>query len=253
MVSERDCLQVIVIGSGTMGLALSHTIATAGHVCTLLTQDDRVMESINSKHCHPCFFGGLSLHPEVRSSTRFDAHITRADLILMAVPSYAMRRVARSISHLTHARQSVLSVTKGFEPETHSLMSQVLAEELDTDHIGTLSGPNITLDLVKNLPTALVIASNSPQMREHGKRGLATPTVKINLSDDILSHEYASPLTKIINTSKGRINLRKEIPDDLMATNSKFSPMLPNVIIEASKILRGNASGTSVVDMKISN
>jgi hypothetical protein len=69
----------------------------------------------------------------------------------------------------------------------------------------------------------------------------------------LLLKTNASPLMKIINTSNGLINLRKEIPDDLMATNSKFSPMLPNVIIEASKILRGNANGTSVVDMKISN
>ena len=196
--SERDSLTVAVIGSGTMGAALSHTIATAGHACTLLTQDVRVMESINSTHCHPFFFGGLSLHPQVQSSNRFDSHIPRADLILMAVPSHAMRGVARSVSHLTHARQSVLSVTKGFEPATHSLMSQVLAEELDTAHIGTLSGPNITLDLVKNLPTALVIASNSPQMREHGERALATPTVKIKLSDDILSYEYASALKNIV-------------------------------------------------------
>ena len=197
---EFECnrLTVVVIGSGTMGVALSHTIATAGHACTLLTHDDRVTESINTTHCHPLFFGGLRLHPQVRSSNRFDAHIPEADLILMTVPSHAMRGVARSISHLTHARQSVLSVTKGFEPATHSLMSQVLAEELDTDHIGTLSGPNITLDLVKNLPTALVIASNSPQMRQHGERALATPSVKINLSDDILSYEYASALKNIV-------------------------------------------------------
>ena len=203
MGSERKSLTVTIIGSGTMSAALSHTIATAGHACTLLTRDDRVMESINATHRHPLFFGGLSLHPQVRCSTCFDAHVSGADLLLMAVPSHAMRGVARSVSHLTHAGQSVLSVTKGFEPMTHSLMSQVLAEELDTDHIGTLSGPNITLDLVKNLPTALVIASNSPQMREHGKRALATPTVKINLSDDLLSYEYASALKNIVALEVG--------------------------------------------------
>jgi hypothetical protein len=44
----------------------------------------------------------------------------------------------------------------------------------------------------------------------------------------------------------GRINLSKEIPEDLMATNSKFSPSLPKVIIEESKIAMGNASVTNV-------
>ena len=40
-----------------------------------------------------------------------------------------------------------------------------------------------------------------------------------------------------------------EIPDALMATSSKFSPMSPKVIIDASKILSGNARGTKVVDI----
>ena len=40
----------------------------------------------------------------------------------------------------------------------------------------------------------------------------------------------------------GRKNLKSEIPDDLMATNSKLSPKLPNVIIEEIKIAIGIAS-----------
>ena len=44
----------------------------------------------------------------------------------------------------------------------------------------------------------------------------------------------------------GRMNLNKEIPEDLMATNSKFSPNLPNVMIEESRIAMGNASVTNV-------
>ena len=45
---------------------------------------------------------------------------------------------------------------------------------------------------------------------------------------------------------RGRINRSKEIPEDLMATSSKLSPSLPNVIIEERSIAIGNASVTSV-------
>ena len=40
----------------------------------------------------------------------------------------------------------------------------------------------------------------------------------------------------------GRINLNSEIPADLMATNSKLSPRLPNVIMEEIRIAIGMAS-----------
>ena len=36
----------------------------------------------------------------------------------------------------------------------------------------------------------------------------------------------------------------REMPDDLMATSSKLSPRLPNVINEERRIASGNASGT---------
>ena len=44
----------------------------------------------------------------------------------------------------------------------------------------------------------------------------------------------------------GRMNLKRGIPADLMATNSKVSPRLPNVMIDESRTAKGSASGTSV-------
>ncbi len=40
----------------------------------------------------------------------------------------------------------------------------------------------------------------------------------------------------IATKKRGRINLNKEMPEDFMATSSKFSPSLPKVIIEDSKM-----------------
>jgi len=198
VVSEKAILKVAVVGSGTMGTALAHVAACAGHSCTLLTDDSQVIESLNTQHRHPLFFSGLNIHPKVAASGDFKAHIPDAQLLIMAVPSYSMRAAAQGIAHLTHAEQSVLSVTKGFEPRTHQLMSEVLSEEVQTAHIGCLSGPNITLDLVKNLPTKLVISSASAQMRQQGQEAFSSAKVKIAVSEDIRSHEYASALKNIV-------------------------------------------------------
>ena len=49
------------------------------------------------------------------------------------------------------------------------------------------------------------------------------------------------PLSKTAIQTSGRIKRNKEIPEDLMATNSKLSPRLPNVIIEEIRIAMGMA------------
>jgi glycerol-3-phosphate dehydrogenase (NAD(P)+) len=201
--SKQTKLNVAVVGSGTMGTALAHVVASAGHACTLLTQDIQVMDRVNAIHQHPAFFKGLQLHSQIRAAIDWQDPVSSADLIVMAVPSYAMRAEAQRIAVFTHANQSVLSVTKGFEAVSHKLMSHVLHEELSTQHGGTLSGPNITLDLVKNLPTELVIASASAQMRAHGQLAFTSPTVKILTSEDIQSYEYVSALKNIVALEVG--------------------------------------------------
>jgi len=198
VVFEKTTLKLAVAGSGTMGTALAHLAACAGHSCTLLTDDVQVIESLNTQHRHPLFFQGLNIHPEVTAASDFQAYIPDAQLVIMAVPSYSMRGAAQKLAHLTHAQQSVLSVTKGFEPRTRQLMSEVLREELQTEHIGCLSGPNITLDLVKNLPTKLVISSASARMREQGQRAFSSAKVRIAVSEDIRSYEYTSALKNIV-------------------------------------------------------
>ena len=58
---------------------------------------------------------------------------------------------------------------------------------------------------------------------------------------------------KMMKKSSGLKKRKREIPDDFIATSSKFSPILPNVIIEDRRTLSGSARGTSVVDIYISN
>ncbi len=203
MESDKKLLKVVVIGSGTMGTALAHVIASAGHSCTLLTDNIMVAESITTLHRHHVFFKGLTINERVKCAMTFDDHIPYGELLVMAVPSYNMREVSRQIGHLIKPQQSVLSVTKGFEPVTHKLMSEVLREELETSHIGTLSGPNITVDLVKNLPTTLLVSSTSQQMLDHGQLAFSSSTVNVAVSKDIQTFEYISALKNCVAIEVG--------------------------------------------------
>lgn len=51
---------------------------------------------------------------------------------------------------------------------------------------------------------------------------------------------------KAVTTKSGRMNLSSGMPEDLIATSSKLSPRLPNVMMEEIRTASGNASGTAV-------
>ncbi len=103
MESKQKKLKVAVIGSSTMGTALSHLIASADHDCALLTDDPQVVEAVNKEHRHPHFFNGLHLHPHVEAHLQWESALSNADLLVMAVASYEMREVAQAIAAQTHS------------------------------------------------------------------------------------------------------------------------------------------------------
>ena len=55
-------------------------------------------------------------------------------------------------------------------------------------------------------------------------------------------------LSKMINTSIGRITLNSDIPDDFKAVSSLFSARFPKVMIEENRTANGKASGMSVAE-----
>jgi len=60
----------------------------------------------------------------------------------------------------------------------------------------------------------------------------------------LFEKKKAEILIIIVRITIGNIIRDSDIPADLRASNSKFSPRLPNVINEASKMARGSDNGT---------
>lgn len=203
MVSEFTGMSVVVVGSGTMGTALAHTIASNGHRCGLFTPEKDVIEAVNGSQQHPRYFSGLKLHENLFATDSLESVLPMAELVVMALPSQLMRKTARHVGPYVNGYQAILSATKSYEDRTYLPMSEVLSQELRTRHISTLSGPNITLDLVKNLPTSLVVASSSARARNRASLALASSTIRILKSNDIGSIEHVSALKNVVAVTVG--------------------------------------------------
>ena len=65
----------------------------------------------------------------------------------------------------------------------------------------------------------------------------------------LLLKTNATPAIMVMKMNSGSIKRINDMPEDFIATSSKFSPISPKVIMEASNMLSGRASGTRVVDM----
>ena len=154
---------IAVLGGGSFGTALADISATNGHRVRLWMRDPEQTRSINEDHVNARYLPEFVIHPSITADCDLTKVLADADIVLIAIPSQSFREVVRKAGQLLSGK-IVISTTKGIEPATFDLMSEILSEELDHARIGVLSGPNLAREIVAKAVTATVIASEDEQL-----------------------------------------------------------------------------------------
>ena len=101
----------------------------------------------------------------------------------------------------------MVSAAKGIEQKTFLLPHQILAEYLpSTAHIGALSGPSFARELAAGLPTAVVLASKSAQLRERTEMLLHRDFFRVYGASDVVGVEIGGALKNVIAMVAGAVD-----------------------------------------------
>src|SRR5688572_9122950 len=90
--------RVTIVGAGSWGTTLSLLVARAGHRPTLYVRDADHAALIMRSGRNPRSLPDLALAPELVVSSDLAAACDGATLILLVVPSQAMREAARAVA-----------------------------------------------------------------------------------------------------------------------------------------------------------
>jgi glycerol-3-phosphate dehydrogenase (NAD(P)+) len=123
--------------------------------------------------------------------------------VLVAVPSHGLRAVVRDARPSIPAGAIIVSATKGLESPSLERMSEVVAEEAGAHAVVVLSGPSFAAEVVRSLPTALVVASQDAAALAAVQHGLRTATLRLYGSDDVVGVEVGAALKNIIAIAAG--------------------------------------------------
>jgi glycerol-3-phosphate dehydrogenase (NAD(P)+) len=194
---------VAVLGDGSMGTTLAETVARGDRRATLWCRSEAVARSIRDDRRNPHHFRDLQLSPALDATHRLDEAVDGASLVIVAVGSPRFRETARTLGAQRATPPAMLSATKGIDLSTLQRMSEVLAEETASRAVGTISGPNVTPDIMARQLTAIVIASPDPAVIAAGARALETPRLKVYGNEDLAGVEIAGVLKNVIAVAMG--------------------------------------------------
>ena len=188
---------IAVLGGGSFGTAIGNIIAGNGHGVTLWLRNPERAAEINRDHINSAYLPDYPLHPALVASTSLRESVAGCDIVFMAVPSKSCREVARELAGYMQPGAILVSTTKGIEPETFELMSEVLAEEIPSARLGVMSGPNLAKEIVAGQITATVIASADEALNETIQDLLHSGSFRVYASTDVLGVELGGALKNV--------------------------------------------------------
>lgn len=192
-----DCLRIAVLGGGSFGTTLCNLVAEKGHDAVLWLRNAERAAEINDQHRNSYYLGDYALNPQMCADTDLDACVANADIVVVAVPSKSCRDVARQLAQILPKSALVVSTTKGVEPGTFNLMSEVLCDCLPDHAIGVLSGPNLAKEMVARQMTATVIASQDEALIATVQQAFSNSYFRVYASRDLFGVELGGALKNI--------------------------------------------------------
>lgn len=193
-----------ILGAGSWGTALSMAAAESGDPVALWSPDAAQIAELAQTRRNPLFHGlGDPLPANVLPTTDLN-EVLEADLILVVVPSVAMRSVAQRLRDAQLDSKAILvSCTKGIEKDTCLRMTQVLKEYLPEHRIGALAGPNHAEDICQGLFSATVIGFQEEGVADIVQHKLATHYLRIYSITDLIGMEFGGTLKNVYALGAG--------------------------------------------------
>jgi glycerol-3-phosphate dehydrogenase (NAD(P)+) len=201
--------KVAIIGTTTWGITLGVVLAAKRAEVRLWARtEDEVARLLNSEFPSESF-NGITLPSRLSITSSLEEALAGTRAVIMAVPSQSMRRNIKLVSPHLDSSMLIVSAAKGLELETNLRMSQVIAEEISPDfhpNICVLSGPNLSQEILRDLPAASAVAAQTEAVARKAQKLLNTPNLCIYTNTDIIGVELGGALKNIIALGAGIVD-----------------------------------------------
>ena len=195
--------KIAVLGAGSWGTALARLLAQKDYQVQLWARRPEVVEAINQRQENPFYLPEVSLPASLKASANLEEVLKAAQMVVLAVPSHALRQVLRLSKGVLPREVPWVSTIKGIEEDSLLTMSQVIAQECPGSPVAVLSGPSFAEEVVRERPTAVTVASHDRDVAERVQLLFSTSFFRVYLSLDLLGVELAGALKNVIAIAVG--------------------------------------------------
>ena len=200
--------KVAVMGAGSWGTTFAKILADAGNDVTIWARREDVAEEINTQHRNGDYLPGIKLPKTLKAAIDPAEAMAGAEQVYLAVPSQSLRGNLTEWGSAIPSSAILVSLMKGVEKETGLRMSEVIAEVANAEHdrIVVVSGPNLSLEIAQEQPTASVAASTNKEAARAVATAASNSYFTTFTNKDVIGTEFGGILKNLIAVAIGIVN-----------------------------------------------
>jgi len=195
--------RVTFLGGGSFGTALSIMLAKKGIKVNMWDRKLSVINDINIKRENIKYLPGVTVPAGVTAYIDLENAIDDSDIIVLAVPSHAIRGLSKTIAPILKESQIVVSIAKGIEEGSSKRISQVIEEEIPNNPVVILSGPSHAEEVALDIPTTVVVTSKKMEYAKIVQDVFMTTKFRVYTNEDIIGVEIGGAVKNIIALAAG--------------------------------------------------
>ena len=221
-------LRAAILGGGSWGTTVASLVARNVPAILWARAQDAVDE-INRQHTNERYLPGAKLTSSLRATTSIEEAVCDADVVVLGVPSQAMRDTAREVGKHIRAWVPIISLSKGLEQGTRLRMTQIIGEELPGHPAGVLTGPNLAKEIMGGYAAATVIAMEDEVIVRELQNVFKTGLFRVYTNTDVVGCELGGALKNVMAIAAG-------MGDGLGAGENTRSAVITRALAEVTRL-----------------
>ena len=193
--------KIAILGSGGFGTALAIMADKYDNEVTLWSAFENEIEAIRKDGEHRKLLPGVPVSPTITLTTDMNC-VKNKDLIIIAVPSFVMRKICSQLKQYYDNTAVIASISKGLEEGSLKRLSEVIDEELGCCSVA-LSGPSHAEEVARGIPTTIVAGCPDLSTAQFVQDILMNEVFRIYSNSDIAGVEIGAALKNIIALAAG--------------------------------------------------
>lgn len=226
-----------ILGAGQMGSGMAYLLSYyKGLPVKLWDRNPDVLRVIQETRESP-HLSGYQLPEKVRVFSQIGEIVKEIDLLVFAIPSFAVREVCQRLAVIGNSLPPILMISKGLEKETSELPFQIVQGFLNQKNILHLTGIGYPKELKKEREVAEALAASTEELLEEFGDLFETHFIKFEKTTDLLGVQLGGALKNVMVIGIGMATAKERHPETKQQLISKFIPLGVEEMVKLGKAM----------------